>query len=524
MNPLLPRAQTYIHAKGMIVDDRIAIIGSANINERSQRGDRDSELACIIRDTDMIDSTMAGKPYQVGRFAHTMRVRLMREHLGIDVDELEANEGREELEAREADHLSSKDEQWDPDHEQSVGDDRGAKAGRKSRFIRSAAGATGEYVSGVSAGVTEAAALGMQKTAGKVTADMKVKVGKKENKPPEAVDDDEETNADRIVQGSAGTEGFASTVVPTLEEKVMTEGRPSDENKLEGSVHDLRQQAARERKEGPTLQSPAQKREDEEDANGDAGRQLPPHGKPQPSDEHPQRSQLGEKTTQHNTSADDTRKLDMEDGSSRDEPEPLSPMNEDGPESRDKHDEREKEVKVHPPPPDLTADPPDIAKADQGYRSLDIPEGDPKAAEKRENPHRTTSQSQGNEQAVNRNTVTSSLRRNLRERGAYTIPLAAPKVDPYGFADPLRDSFYKDVWLAAAVRNTQIYRKVFRCIPDDLVQTWKQYREFQVRLVPSLSRLYPLLTLFRLSVCLQNWAERHNKVRRRLARSPAFTS
>ena len=40
----------------MIVDDRLVIIGSANINERSQRGDRDSELACVIRDTDMIDS------------------------------------------------------------------------------------------------------------------------------------------------------------------------------------------------------------------------------------------------------------------------------------------------------------------------------------------------------------------------------------------------------------------------------------------------------------------------------------
>jgi phosphatidylserine/phosphatidylglycerophosphate/cardiolipin synthase-like enzyme len=38
-----------------IVDDRLAIIGSANINERSQKGDRDSELAAIIRDTDMIE-------------------------------------------------------------------------------------------------------------------------------------------------------------------------------------------------------------------------------------------------------------------------------------------------------------------------------------------------------------------------------------------------------------------------------------------------------------------------------------
>ena len=37
------------------MDDRLAIIGSANINERSQKGDRDSELAAVIRDTDMID-------------------------------------------------------------------------------------------------------------------------------------------------------------------------------------------------------------------------------------------------------------------------------------------------------------------------------------------------------------------------------------------------------------------------------------------------------------------------------------
>ena len=47
--------KVYIHAKVCIVDDRLVIIGSANINERSQRGDRDSELAAVIRDTDMID-------------------------------------------------------------------------------------------------------------------------------------------------------------------------------------------------------------------------------------------------------------------------------------------------------------------------------------------------------------------------------------------------------------------------------------------------------------------------------------
>lgn len=89
--------QLYIHAKCMIVDDRIAIIGSANINDRSLLGSRDSEVAAIVRDTEMIDSHMSGRPYRVGRFPHTLRMRLMREHLGIDVDELSQDE-------REAQH------------------------------------------------------------------------------------------------------------------------------------------------------------------------------------------------------------------------------------------------------------------------------------------------------------------------------------------------------------------------------------------------------------------------------------
>lgn len=80
--------QLYIHAKVMVVDDRHAIIGSANINERSMLGNRDSEVAACVFDNDMIDSTMAERPYKVGRFPHTLRVRLMREHLGLDVDHI----------------------------------------------------------------------------------------------------------------------------------------------------------------------------------------------------------------------------------------------------------------------------------------------------------------------------------------------------------------------------------------------------------------------------------------------------
>jgi len=82
----LTTEQLYVHAKCMVVDDRSVIIGSANINERSMLGNRDSEVAAVVTDTRMIPSYMGGEPYEVGEFAHTLRKRLMREHLGVDVD------------------------------------------------------------------------------------------------------------------------------------------------------------------------------------------------------------------------------------------------------------------------------------------------------------------------------------------------------------------------------------------------------------------------------------------------------
>lgn len=35
----------YVHSKGMIVDDEYVILGSANINQRSMAGSRDTEIA-----------------------------------------------------------------------------------------------------------------------------------------------------------------------------------------------------------------------------------------------------------------------------------------------------------------------------------------------------------------------------------------------------------------------------------------------------------------------------------------------
>ena len=42
----------------MIVDDRYVVIGSANINDRSMLGTRDSEIAAVIEDETEFESTL----------------------------------------------------------------------------------------------------------------------------------------------------------------------------------------------------------------------------------------------------------------------------------------------------------------------------------------------------------------------------------------------------------------------------------------------------------------------------------
>ena len=74
----------YIHSKLMIVDDTKVILGSANINDRSMLGKRDSEYAVIINEAKKLNSIMDGKPYKAANFAHSFRVNLFAEHLGID--------------------------------------------------------------------------------------------------------------------------------------------------------------------------------------------------------------------------------------------------------------------------------------------------------------------------------------------------------------------------------------------------------------------------------------------------------
>ena len=77
--------QVYVHSKLMIVDDRYVILGSANINDRSMKGTRDSEIGVLIRDTNVVNIEMDGKPHQGSQFAHSLRCYLWRVHLGCIV-------------------------------------------------------------------------------------------------------------------------------------------------------------------------------------------------------------------------------------------------------------------------------------------------------------------------------------------------------------------------------------------------------------------------------------------------------
>lgn len=294
----LATEMVYIHGKTMIVDDRLVLCGSANINERSQRGDRDSELVAVIRDTDMIDGTMAGKPFKVGRFAHTLRVRLMREHAGVDVDEID----EDELMLRKPVAEPAEIAVWDPDHEQTGSNSRRGitrvkKSTPRERLGKSVSAAVGSIAKGVGENMKGY----VDKTVETVTA----------------------------VEHEAGghRESFQSDNGPTMEERAVLKthaehggaaGHPEEEADALGALDD-----------------------------GDA-RGLAQH----------------------------------------------------------------------------------------------------------------------------------LLNNNLKSESRWSMPIDPPKMDPNLFHDPLDKRFWDDIWVAAAVFNTEVFRKVFRTMPDDLVSTWAQYKEY----------------------------------------------
>lgn len=355
----------YIHGKVCIVDDRLAIIGSANINERSQRGDRDSEIAAVIRDTDFIDGTMAGRPFNVGRFAHTLRVRLMREHLGVDVDAME----EDDLMASEPVKQEHEQDAWDPESEQ--------EHGAEKTFTHLKKPVHGSVIHDTIDEV-EQAIHGTEEAYSKDAARLLRKVGLKTDQL-DATAGEEQLQAERTTYTRDGQQeaGFASAIIPTLEEQIIMEGRPP-ENQANGKP--LKEVLNSEGKG------------DKSESNG-----RPPEARVDKGELY------GAPAEAH-------------DGAKQDD--------------------------APPEPNAIKKDADEEEQAAPGARSI--------------------------------------LRQHLTAQlnSKWVLPTPRPVVDPDGFEDPICDEFWKNVWVASAVHNTEIYRKVFHAIPDDLVTTWKQYKEF----------------------------------------------
>lgn len=80
--------QIYVHTKLMVVDDRIFVVGSANINDRSLLGGRDSEIAVVVEDPQGVDdSWLADEKVAKGALAYRLRKALWRQHWGADIDD-----------------------------------------------------------------------------------------------------------------------------------------------------------------------------------------------------------------------------------------------------------------------------------------------------------------------------------------------------------------------------------------------------------------------------------------------------
>lgn len=348
--------QLYIHAKCMIADDRIAIIGSANINERSMLGSRDSECAAVVRDTDMLWSKMNEQPYLVGRFPHTLRMRLMREHLGIDVDAVM----EEEMQDDEFEH---------------------------------------EMNEVYNQGNPKASSL--------------------------SDDETEERKHEIQVELLAKTDHLRSFNYDVDWEQgdnpnLRTNKRLTEDPRVTNNA---------DHQKDVDGEGPDQQRREEEAGRAD-GRDtaISANGKEVLITSHP--SGVAPRTSVS--------------------PEKI--------ESRKRSASRATEEGGNASPP-----PPHLIHANTTH--LDLPYG----SQLPTIPHTDDTDIGG-----------PPLQRDNSQKGSNhpLLEIKRPLVDKDCMKDPLNDAFFLDTWHAVAENNTKLYRNVFRCMPDNEVKTWKEYKEY----------------------------------------------
>lgn len=188
---------------------------------------------------------MAGKPYKVGRFAHTLRVRLMREHLGIDVDAMY----EDDLMAFEPTKGEHDIPEWDPDAEQEYGKESGVTRVGNTQKRTATKSMVHDVMDGASQGLLSldllvmnanpsSAMRGTGEIESKGTATLFRKMGWEKGSSVDATAGEASLREERTTFTKEGekVQGFASSVVPTLEEKTVAEHQHSRDRALEAEA------------------------------------------------------------------------------------------------------------------------------------------------------------------------------------------------------------------------------------------------------------------------------------------------
>ncbi len=80
-----PAVRTQVLQRPLLVDSVTNLVlflcvtaGSANINDRSMLGKRDSEVAVIVEDSETVTAVMDGQEYQAGKYALQLRLECFK--------------------------------------------------------------------------------------------------------------------------------------------------------------------------------------------------------------------------------------------------------------------------------------------------------------------------------------------------------------------------------------------------------------------------------------------------------------
>lgn len=74
----------YVHSKLLIIDDDIALLGSANLNDRSMTGVRDSELAVVMEQENKEEGVLGGEPFMKSKKVKEFRIEALKSIFGIE--------------------------------------------------------------------------------------------------------------------------------------------------------------------------------------------------------------------------------------------------------------------------------------------------------------------------------------------------------------------------------------------------------------------------------------------------------